>query len=59
MHALSETLKVNVIAVQKISSAYLPMPSRSTEKKLLGLSSQLGSMANNENFLKGALFLSY
>jgi NAD(P)-dependent dehydrogenase (short-subunit alcohol dehydrogenase family) len=59
MHALSETLNVNVIAVHKVSSAFLPLLSCGTQKKLLIISSQLGSMANNEDFSKGAPFPSY
>ena len=59
MHTLSETLNVNIIAVHKVSSAFLPLLSRGTQEKLLIVSSQLGSMANKENFSKSAPFPSY
>jgi NAD(P)-dependent dehydrogenase (short-subunit alcohol dehydrogenase family) len=59
MHALAESLNVNVIAVHKVSSAFLPLLSRGSQKKILMLSSELGSMALADGFSANAPFPSY
>lgn len=59
MHALEETLNVNVIAVHKISSAFLPLLHLGTQKKIVVLSSDLGSIATTQNFFPTAPFPSY
>jgi NAD(P)-dependent dehydrogenase (short-subunit alcohol dehydrogenase family) len=48
MHALQETLDVNVIAVHRVSSAFLPLLEKGNLKKLLVVSSELGSMTNKD-----------
>lgn len=48
MHALSDTLAVNVIAVHKVSAAFLPLLEKGTQKKLLIISSELGSMTSKD-----------
>ena len=59
MHALAETLNVNVIAVHKVSSAFLPLLFRGAQKKLLVVSSELGSITAAENFSASPPFPSY
>lgn len=48
MHALQETLSINVIAVHNVSSAFMPLLSQGTQKKLLIISSELGSMEKKD-----------
>lgn len=48
MHALQETLSLNVVAVHNVSSAFMPLLSRGTQKKLLIVSSELGSMEKKD-----------
>jgi len=48
MHALEETLGVNVIAVHRVSSAFLPLLEKGKLKKLLVVTSELGSMTNKD-----------
>jgi len=48
MHALEETLEVNVIAVHRVSSAFLPLLEKGKLKKLLVVTSELGSMGNKD-----------
>ncbi|RFU31414.1 hypothetical protein B7463_g4908, partial [Scytalidium lignicola] len=52
MNALEETLNVNVIAVAKVSAAFLPLLSRyDTLKKLLVVvTSDLGSLTNKDHY---------
>jgi NAD(P)-dependent dehydrogenase (short-subunit alcohol dehydrogenase family) len=59
MHALAESLNVNVIAVHKVSSAFLPLLSRGNQKKIVMLSSELGSFALAGDFPAIAPFPSY
>lgn len=58
MHALEETLKVNAIAVHNVSSAFLPLLEKGTQKKLLIITSHLGSIRSKDNFV-AAPFPSY
>jgi NAD(P)-dependent dehydrogenase (short-subunit alcohol dehydrogenase family) len=60
MHALEETLNVNVVAVHKVSSAFLPLLSRSSAQKklLVVVTSGLASMTNKDYFA-AAPFPSY
>jgi NAD(P)-dependent dehydrogenase (short-subunit alcohol dehydrogenase family) len=44
MHALEETLRVNTIGVHRVSSAFLPLLEKGKLKKLVIVSSELGSM---------------
>jgi NAD(P)-dependent dehydrogenase (short-subunit alcohol dehydrogenase family) len=50
MHALEESLTVNVVSVHKVSAAFLPLLFWGTQKKLIIATSELGSMAIKENF---------
>ncbi|RMZ91417.1 hypothetical protein DV736_g1335, partial [Chaetothyriales sp. CBS 134916] len=50
MHSLEETLQVNTIAVHRVSSAFLPLLEKGKLKKLLIVSSELGSMTNKDYF---------
>ncbi|KFZ15476.1 hypothetical protein V501_02706 [Pseudogymnoascus sp. VKM F-4519 (FW-2642)] len=59
MHALTESFEVNVAAVQKVSSAFLPLLSLGTQKKLVTISTDLGSMTNAEIYAANAPFPSY
>ncbi|KAI9745951.1 MAG: hypothetical protein M1818_000632 [Claussenomyces sp. TS43310] len=45
MDSLEITLASNVVSVHKVSSAFLPLLSKGKEKKLVNISSTLGSMA--------------
>ena len=48
MHALQSILETNVIAVHNISSAFLPLLEQGREKKIVNMTSTLGSIALNE-----------
>ena len=50
MHALEETFTVNVVSVHKVSAAFLPLLICGTQKKIIVVTSELGSMAMKENF---------
>jgi NAD(P)-dependent dehydrogenase (short-subunit alcohol dehydrogenase family) len=50
MHALEETFSVNVVSVHKVSAAFLPLLFCGAQKKLIVVTSELGSMAMKENF---------
>lgn len=58
MHSLEETLKVNVVAVHKVSSAFLPLLEKGTQKKLVIITSELGSMGAKD-YSAAAPFPSY
>ncbi|KFZ05048.1 hypothetical protein V502_09982 [Pseudogymnoascus sp. VKM F-4520 (FW-2644)] len=59
MHALTESFEVNVAAVQKVSSAFLPLLSLGAQKKLVTISTDLGSITNAEIYAANAPFPSY
>ncbi|KFY45308.1 hypothetical protein V495_03057 [Pseudogymnoascus sp. VKM F-4514 (FW-929)] len=59
MHALTETFEVNVLAVQKVSSAFVPLLSLGTQKKLVAISTDLGSITTAEIYAANAPFPSY
>ena len=59
MHALTESFEVNVAAVQKVSSAFLPLLSLGAQKKLVTISTDLGSITNAEIYADNAPFPSY
>jgi NAD(P)-dependent dehydrogenase (short-subunit alcohol dehydrogenase family) len=59
MHGLAETLDVNVIGVQKVSAAFLPLLTLGAQKKLVIISSDLGSNAFAENYAANAPYPSY
>lgn len=48
MHALRHTLETNVVAVHEVSSAFLPLLQQGKEKKIVNISSTVGSMALKE-----------
>jgi len=48
MHALEETLATNVVAVHLVSSAFIPLLSKGQQKKIMNISSSLGSMAEKD-----------
>lgn len=48
MHALRITLETNVVAVHEVSSALLPLLQQGREKKIVNISSTVGSMALKE-----------
>lgn len=58
MHALEETLATNVVAVHAVTNAFLPLLSKGTQKKILIISSELGSMGNKD-YSAAAPFPSY
>jgi NAD(P)-dependent dehydrogenase (short-subunit alcohol dehydrogenase family) len=58
MQALEESLTVNVVSVHNVSAAFLPLLFWGTQKKLIVVTSELGSMAMKENFVMEP-FLSY
>lgn len=58
MHALEQTLQINVIGVHKVSSAFLPLLEKGTLKKLLIITSELGSKGMKDYSAK-APFPSY
>jgi len=47
-HSLEKTLDTNVIAVHKVTSAFLPLLSKGNAKKIINISSTLGSMAEKD-----------
>lgn len=59
MHGLAETLDVNVIGVQRVSAAFLPLLALGAQKKLVVISSELGSQALSERFATNAPYPSY
>lgn len=59
MHALTESFEVNVAAVQKVSSAFLPLLSLGAQKKLVTISTDLGSITNAEIYAANAPCPSY
>jgi NAD(P)-dependent dehydrogenase (short-subunit alcohol dehydrogenase family) len=58
MRTLKELLATNVIGVHKVSAAFLPLLSKGTQKKLLIITSKLGSMGNKD-YSSTMLFPSY
>jgi NAD(P)-dependent dehydrogenase (short-subunit alcohol dehydrogenase family) len=58
MRALEESLATNVIGVHQVSAAFLPLLSKGTQKKLLIITSELGSMGNKD-YSSAAPFPSY
>ena len=50
MHALESTLGTNVVAVHNVSSALLPLLEQGKQKKIVNITSTLGSMAMNNYF---------
>ena len=48
MYALRNTLDTNVVAVHEVSSAFLPLLQQGKEKKIVNISSTVGSMALKE-----------
>jgi NAD(P)-dependent dehydrogenase (short-subunit alcohol dehydrogenase family) len=59
MHALTESFEVNVLAVQKVSSAFVPLLSLGAQKKLVAISTDLGSITTAEIYAANAPFPSY
>jgi NAD(P)-dependent dehydrogenase (short-subunit alcohol dehydrogenase family) len=59
MHALTESFEVNVLAVQKVSSAFVPLLSLGTQKKLVAISTDLGSIKIADIYAANAPFPSY
>jgi len=47
MHALQSTLETNVLAVHKISSTFLPLLQQGMQKKIVNITSTLGSIGLN------------
>lgn len=58
MHALEETLQVNTIGVHRVSSAFLSLLGKGKPKKLVNMSSALGSM-HEKDFSAEAPLASY
>ncbi|RDW58270.1 hypothetical protein BP5796_12200 [Coleophoma crateriformis] len=50
LHALTESFDVNVIAVHNVSVGFLPLLSSSRQKKLVIITSELGSITNTAIF---------
>lgn len=59
MHGLAESLDVNVVSVQRVSSAFLPLLTLGAEKKLVVISSDLGCMGIAERYATTAPYPSY
>ncbi|KFY48089.1 hypothetical protein V495_01631 [Pseudogymnoascus sp. VKM F-4514 (FW-929)] len=59
LHALAESFEVNVAAVQKVSSAFLPLLSLGVQRKLVTISTDLGSITNAERYAADVPFPSY
>jgi NAD(P)-dependent dehydrogenase (short-subunit alcohol dehydrogenase family) len=59
MHGLSESLEANVVSVQRVSAAFLPLLSLGAQKKMVMLSSDLGCIGTAGVFATNAPFPSY
>lgn len=59
MHGLAASLEANVVSVQRVSAAFLPLLSLGAQKKLVVLSSDLASISTAEKFAAVAPFPSY
>ena len=56
---LAESFEVNVFGVHKVSSAFLPLLSLGTQKKLVVIGSDLGSITIADRFATNAPYASY
>lgn len=48
MHALQSTLETNVVAVHKVSSTFIPLLQQGKQKKIVNITSTLGSIGLND-----------
>jgi len=50
MHALQSTLETNVVAVYNVSSTFIPLLQQGKQKKIVNITSTLGSVGLNDYF---------